>query len=352
MSQPSLSGLAPRACEACKKRDNLLRCSSCRAVYYCGQDHQAADRKAHKKKCNLIKRARIRLEEQEQELRNMPGDMFIPENVFENGVGHFWGIHETRPYMQARYELVDKLLQNFGTAGGRADVVQSALDHLLDMLRLCRGDNMGLRELVPFLFIRLDRDQAAYDFVKWYATTGDASDYDWGDMDLPFLDVKDAHVLEAPLPKWAGSGWIDLSHAVAVTLIKVRILLDLQAAQSTTRVLQGTLPPEIVQLIRDQLVGSIVQSNPKLLKGSTEKIGRVIRKVKDHIKELYASINRYNPYFWRLMLSNPVAAAATRPNAYSPKSKEEACLIIGYSLDSWLETPRALDLMKSLSIAA
>ena len=64
---------------------------------------------------------------------------------------------------------------------------EAALSHLLDMLRLCRGDNMGVRDVVPGLFLQLGRDQEYYHFLKWWAATGQYVDYDWGDMDEPYL---------------------------------------------------------------------------------------------------------------------------------------------------------------------
>lgn len=75
-------------------------------------------------------------------------------NVFEEYVGQFWGIQGTRPYMRARFFLVDKLLQikNF-------DAVKVAFDHTMDMLRLNRSDNLGLRFIAPSLFLRLGNDQ-------------------------------------------------------------------------------------------------------------------------------------------------------------------------------------------------
>jgi hypothetical protein len=275
--------------------------------------------------------------------------MFTPPNIFENGVGHFWGIHETRAYMRARYHMVDIMLQVFGAPGGRVDAVQEALDNLLDMLRLCRGDNMGVRDLVPHLYTRLNKEQAAYDFLKWYATTGSESNYDWGDMDLLYLDVKDADVLEEPLEVWANGQYLSLSHIAAVTLIKVRILLDLQSAQNTSRALNGTVPQEIIELIRGQLVGSVVESRPEILMGGTEKLSSLIQEIKDQVITLYKSVNTYNPHFWRLMLSDPYAAASQRPGMYSHETKEEACLMIGYCLASWVETPRAFDLIRDLS---
>lgn len=62
------------------------------------------DRDNHKRGCVAVKG-------EEQRLRHMPGD------VFENEVGHFWGIMGTRPYA---------MLHHFGSAGGRVDVVQAA----------------------------------------------------------------------------------------------------------------------------------------------------------------------------------------------------------------------------------
>lgn len=35
-----------------------------------------------------------------------------------------------------------------------------------------------------------------YDFIKWYQTQRQDSHYDWGDIELPFLSVKDADVFE------------------------------------------------------------------------------------------------------------------------------------------------------------
>lgn len=346
---PTSTAIAARACEVCKQRDQLSRCSACQAVYYCSREHQASDRADHKEACGAVKKARLRLEREEKKLRDSPGDMFTPANLFENGVGHFWGIHETRPYMRSRYGLVDALLLNFGQAGGRLDAAQVALDHLLDMLRLCRGDNMGVRDIVPSLYIRLGNDQGAYDFVKWYATTGSERDYDWGNTDLPFLDVKNADVFESLEESWTGD-YIALSHAVAVCLIKVRVLRDLQAIQNTRRALQGTLPAEMVDLIRKkQMVGNILKSRPEIFSASMDEIADLIQKIQGQIKNLYRAITNYNHSFWMVMIDSAEEALATRPEGYSPRSPEEAVLIIGYSYAAWAETPGALEEMEDLA---
>ncbi|KAL2686738.1 hypothetical protein Neosp_004279 [[Neocosmospora] mangrovei] len=348
----SSTRLSPRACEVCGEKEYLFkffRCPGCQVVYYCGRDHQVNHQMFHKEACGEIKKARALLEKEENVVRDNPGNVLSPGNLFETGVGHFWGLGIPRDYMRARYQLANKLLSSFGGSGGHIDAVQTALDHLLDMLRLSRSDEMRVRLTIPALLIRLNKDQEAYDFVKWYATTGDLKHCDWDDLDLPYLNTKDADVLESPAGKWTNPQWIELSHVVAVMLIKVRTLIDLQAALDTaSRTFQAPVPDEIIGLIREKLVGSIVQSRPEILKGGTEGIARRVETIKGQIRDLYEAVGEYNPHFWRLMLEFPVEALAMKISNYAPGSEEEACLCIGESLASWLETPGSFDVMRSV----
>ena len=224
MSPSSDCSLSPRACDSCgTTQGSLLRCSACQVLYYCGASHQAADRKRHKKGCDTLKKARKDYANEEKALQEYRPPSWNNQNLFEVGVGCFWGILDTRDYMRARHRLVDTMLESFGGPGGRADAVQEASDHFMDMLRLCRSDNMGVRDKVPWLYIRLNKDQAAYDFMKWHATTGSEPRRDWDNMELPYLDVKNADILETPLDGWANNRFLELSHVAAVLLIKVRI---------------------------------------------------------------------------------------------------------------------------------
>ncbi|KAM6532647.1 hypothetical protein FALCPG4_005700 [Fusarium falciforme] len=90
-----------------------------------------------------------------------------PANAFETHVGRFYGLVSTRDYMSHRLALASRL-RDLGTLDG----VREALEHMQGMLRLCRSDNMGLRDIVPTMMLRLDLDQECYDFVKWWATCG------------------------------------------------------------------------------------------------------------------------------------------------------------------------------------
>lgn len=61
----------------------------------------------------------------------------LGKKVFKEFAGHFWGYHETRPYMRARAMLADAL--------HRAGRVESAAAEVEAMLELNPGDNQGLR---------------------------------------------------------------------------------------------------------------------------------------------------------------------------------------------------------------
>jgi hypothetical protein len=124
--------------------------------------------------------------------------------------------------MILRFNLAEALLKlNTRVA------VQAADDHFMDILRLNRSDNMGERSQVTFCMLRLGHDQACYDLIKWYETAG-ARDFDWGNTDLPLLDIKDANVFE-PVDIFVRA-FVDFENVVAITLLKIRMLKGSKAA--------------------------------------------------------------------------------------------------------------------------
>jgi hypothetical protein len=86
--------------------------------------------------------------------------------AFADYVGAFWGILETRPYMRARHGLASALWER----GARAE----AIDHLRDMLRLCPGDNLGVRYLLSAWLIEAGRDDDLAALFKAYRDDADA----------------------------------------------------------------------------------------------------------------------------------------------------------------------------------
>lgn len=242
--------------------------------------------------------------------------------------------------MRARFALVEALLKIKTYAA-----VDSADAHLMDMLRLCRGDNMGVRDLVPALKLRLGRDQESYDFCKWWATTGQKSDYDWSDMDLGYLDVKGANVLE-PLHENTLHKFNSLSHTVANTLVKIRLALTVLALRKSYLVAEK-VPQDILDAIQEQIVNGTPLAGRKDVMDRTKQAS-ILQKLQAQTRKLYAAVGERNKYFWPTLL-NPGRHLTTRPGAYSIGGVEEMEIVLQYNYYAWIENPGAIDVIRRLS---
>lgn len=309
-------------------------------MQYCSKEHQVSDRPSHKRVCNAAKKALQKYNEEEAALRALPADVFYEADPFTNSVGHFWGIHATRDYMRWRYSFVEAIIKV-----NTYEAVRTALVHLMDMLRLCRGDNMGVRDVVPHLMLRLNEDQRCYDFVKWWATMGEESDYDWGDMDLPYLNIQGADVFE-PNPENLITKYSSLSPAVATTLLKIKLIIDLTNMENSA-VLVAKAPQEIVDHIQNFVPRStIVSENAKIMGGTKEYREEIMKKLNTQIEQLFKSVESNNKHFWKALL-DPHSHLQKRPGGYTPGSLQEMQLVLGYSYASWKETSGALELVKT-----
>jgi tetratricopeptide (TPR) repeat protein len=88
------------------------------------------------------------------------GERALGPDYFEEDVGHFWGIVETRPYMRARLGLAMVLWE----VGKQAEAVK----HLQDMLRLNPGDNQGMRYILASRLLMMDRDEELMELLDSY----------------------------------------------------------------------------------------------------------------------------------------------------------------------------------------
>lgn len=321
----------------------LSRCTGCQVVRYCSREHQVQHRQEHKSICKKIKNCRTKLDKEDHAIRNATPDFMTPANAFDTHVGRFWGVFSTRDYMRARFDLADTV-RRLGTLDG----VVEALDHMRDMLRLCRGDNLGLRDLIPPMMLQLDRDSECYDFIKWYETEGRRSDYDWGNMDLPFLNVKGADVLEDV--EYLDRKYGSVQHVSAVLLLKLKLLIDIVNIKLARKVIARRLPPELWGQIELHVIRSPIshQWAGKAYQGVTS----VQQKLELHVKLLARSIRNMNQHFVYILLDAD-EHLSTRPAHYSPGSFEEMQLLLQYSYAAWWQHEGVVELLQSAkSIAA
>ncbi|MCR4706375.1 MAG: hypothetical protein K5746_00360 [Clostridiales bacterium] len=93
----------------------------------------------------------------------------------EENIGDFWGLLETRPYMRLRYAYFETLI-----ACGQ---MKAAIEEAQELLRLCKGDNLGVRFRLMHIFAFLEEEDAMLRLHRTY------EEYDETQMLLPLSIV-------------------------------------------------------------------------------------------------------------------------------------------------------------------
>ncbi|KAK8034505.1 hypothetical protein PG993_009500 [Apiospora rasikravindrae] len=359
-------GLIYQVCAApdCRRHGkDLLKCGACLLVHYCGPEHQRAHRSAHKTSCLLVKQTRAAAAEAEAELRARPGDDYAPADPFDEGsgaIGRFWTLLPTRPYMQALHDHITACL-NLRTG----EAVEAALPKALEMLRLCRGDNLGVRSQVPVLYLRLGRDQDAFDFLKWYAVKG-TDDYDWYTMSQPFLDLKGEDALEDLSEDFRKVK--DLSFLATMTLVKTRLMLDLVALSAHVDEMEkkkaeggeektqggeaGDERPkklsyeEKMEWVREEALSDIVLARRDIV--DRDDYAPLIQDVTGQVARMYQLTEHHNKHYWPA-LGHPEKYSHALPEAYTWGSKQETVLAFRQTWYAWAECNPALETVRQFA---
>jgi hypothetical protein len=246
----------------------------------------------------------------------------MPENVFEDGVGHFWGIHETRPYMRAKFELIRTM--SVMPAHG---AISTGLAEAMDCLRLCRSDNMGVRDAVPTLQLLLGKLQASYDFIKWWATCDPHGTYDWGNTELPYLRVHDADMTES-LEDFERDRAV--FHLAALTFIKMTLAKELEDAVNARIVAESASLPAAVG---DSLSGYLSNVGDH----SLDKLKALQKKLAKQAREAFQLVHSQNQHYWKAVLDPMPLAREPDPGYYSPGDRFEIKLWVVPSALLWRE---------------
>ncbi|KAK4113373.1 hypothetical protein N656DRAFT_797251 [Canariomyces notabilis] len=316
-------GLSPQRCPVCASTLGLRCCPGCEVVSYCGSAHQATHRAKHKQVCNAIKRTRQALEREETTLKSTSHPRVI-ENVFKEGVFYpdFWSRPTTRGYMRARLSAADALLKI-----DTAPAVEQALDHFTDMIRLNRMDDLRVRDFIPGLLLRLGHEQECYDFLKWWATVNDSAD-----TTRPYLNIHNADAFE-PVDMFC-SRTANLSHLVMLTLLKLRLSLDLQAYETRF---------EFDTVRSDRPLGKLVRSRVRHM--SPQRIAKTSTALTAQYHRLCRAVNDRNPHFWDALIDGGTDVSIM-PQSYNPGPLEEAQVALHQCKAAWQESEDALVMLE------
>ncbi len=99
------------------------------------------------------------------------GERSLGAKCFEENKGHFWSMLETRPYMRARQQLADLLLD-----AGR---VSEAIGHFEALLALNPNDNQGVRDILLGCYLAGDDLDGARRLLRVYDEDAGAV-FAWG----------------------------------------------------------------------------------------------------------------------------------------------------------------------------
>ncbi|KAK1826443.1 hypothetical protein QBC39DRAFT_21233 [Podospora conica] len=332
--ETDLPKMVPKHCEVCHATTGLLRCSACSIYYYCGQAHQKADRATHRKTCDTIKNTKKQVDDIEARLRAQT------PNPFEADRGSFWLSMTNRMYLKARYLHSEMQLRSWRQQG-----VEDAVDNYMGSMDLDRGDSQGIRFVVPWLFLRLGRDQQCYDFCKfWQRSFKGETSSDCRDLSVPFLDIDGADATE-PVDLWTSSQFTPLAHISLLYLLKFRLRQGLEAVKTCMAANPGLSPQDVLVKIRTEYCGDILEKRPDLITDS-DAVNAAMEKLDAQISCLFLASHKINEHYFKLLVKPTNRALTYLPMAYTPGSVEEAEYVFMISYSAWAESPESIQSLR------
>jgi len=141
---------------------------------------------------------------------------------------------------------------------------------------------------------------------------------------------------------------LSLSLKVTVTLIKVKVLLDIKALRNVA-ILNKRLPEEIVDCVRRQLVCRAILVRKDIMNILCH--DPIITKLELHIKTLYDAFKKESPKLWPELLKSRthIPHYISAAPGYWKNDSEEVQTVVRYNYNSWAETPGAFEVIKELA---
>lgn len=296
--------------------------------------------------CRAIKRHRDVTHQQRQILQSSDR-----RELLTNCVGYFWETPKTVSYMSARFFLALSISRIRSVRS-----LEMQLGHFIELLRLGRNDLVCLRNTIPALMILLDKDQAFYNFLRWWNATPSQTLYgDYSEVrteaDTPFLDIHNADVFEdidifLPGACKNCTRGNNLCHLVFLTFLKTKVLLDLERLEASSASLSGKFPRKVLDRIQRYVPrSSTVASNRALMDEGPR--SAMIDQLRAQIGVLYEVIDSASPFFWKALVTTYQSLPVSPALNVMAGSLDEVVLVLGWTRDAWVETPGAIDMIES-----
>ena len=337
-----------KCCERSKETKPLLRCSVCKLVFYCSEAHQKEDLSEHMKFCKYIGKLTDLIEKQAAALQRQyecVGRKKKRVNLFDVSVGNFWGIYNTRGYMEARMMLADVIHDCIASDYGTKESFETVLRHYQDMLRLCSSDNLNLRFRFPYLLINVNRDDDAFDFIRYWMKAdsnnetnreqshADSVEGDWlygHQEDCRFLDI----FQECPD---ANLKYTDIAHLVALACIKMRLVAADKASIKSMEHFQLSAGGEALSAVQSIVSENVIGDAD--FRAKMEAQQAQLNRLLDLIHERNASM------LPALLNPNPLRSQPS-PEYLRSGSPSECHPILNDACRVWARIPGALEVLE------
>ncbi|KAL8774302.1 MAG: hypothetical protein Q9209_001053 [Squamulea sp. 1 TL-2023] len=309
------------SCNVCGSSKAFVRCAGCKVILYCSQKHQDLDKRGHWATCNAVQESSRCME---QQLRKRSTANHSQVNLLLSTV---------RLTVQFKYVKVMLGADSF-------DALTSAAAVARNMLYTYQIDQCDVRLLLPTLCLRLGRDQEAYSFVNWCILGSRRTEHNWTDFRQPYPDIVDADAFGCP-PATTGTD-DDLLNLSSMALLKLRLLLDIQALQQTQS-FSRKLPQELVDMVKEYLPDTDVVRNDRKIIRCTQYIS-IIRDLSHQVDEVIQAVTQVNPDFWPTLICHARVKVHKETLVFS---EEPIWRMLYYCADAWRENPRATDVTKA-----
>lgn len=257
--------------------------------------------------------------------------------------------HDVNSYMnvpifvEAACQHIEALIQ-VKTFGG----LELAAEKAREMFRCFPSDPMDLRSDLPAVYLRLGRDQEAYNLVKWWQLNGLSDEEIHKSYPVvPYLDTEDADVFEWPLEIiGAIGGNSSLVNIFCVTLLKIKLLFDIINLRGRRILLHLKLPPELVTMVETYIptLTDVVRNNHLIM--NKKDLTELIADLTDQIKTCFQAVEKANIHLWPSLVDPELRPGGSRHRPSDDKRTVD--FVMDRCYDSWVETPGAIEVIRVL----
>ena len=329
--------LTPPACEVCSQEHGISRCEHCQSVYYCGWDHRYQG--IHAEKCEHILSERKRLESMlAKHKKNRENGHVEVEDPLQGILGPY---PDSRDVAKSYMVLVFSILDVFGQRGGRREAVQRAAELLESVQALDIRDVVRCRQFLTACYIRLGRDDEAYDFIRSFDYSKNSHA---GRIVLPCLDLTAPNVLQTRVPARQNPSRVDDHFVKLVMLMKIRVFFELQEIQKVRKVTRQLFLPELDYVVQGWCMSPTLFRYRSINSLWTDEEVRDLKlRIKDDVKQLFKTLHTANPDFWLQLL---IDVGAIPPE--QGRTPGGDVRLQGNCFPEWAETPGAVDIVMTL----